>query len=194
MPRSFLPFLKIATRKISGDKSGIAAVEFALILPFLLILLIGTAESVGALNHDRKVSQIASSVTDLVAQAESISTGEIADIMRAATEIMLPYSDTPLDVIIASVTFDEDGDPEVDWSRDKSGSTPWAAGSTPPIEFPEAISVPGSSLVVGQSSYSYTPMFSSLLQNIFPRATSIEFGDVYYYKPRLTGTVTLTGS
>ncbi len=176
---------------VTSDRQGVAAVEFALILPFLLILLIGMAETVSALNHDRKVSQIASSVTDLVAQAETVSSSDISDIMLAAEEILKPYSATGLEVIVASVTFDDEGDAEVDWSKDNSNGSPWSAGSAPPVEFPDTIAVAGTSLVVGQSTYDYVPMFAALAQNIFPRATSIELSDTYFYKPRLTSTVTL---
>lgn len=177
--------------QLKSDLRGVAAVEFALILPFLLVLLIGMAETVGALNHDRKVSQVASSVADLVAQASSLNSADVTDIMVAAKEIMKPYSATSLDVIIASVTFDENGDPKVDWSRDKSGGTPWPTDSEPPVTFPAALSIPGTSLVVAQSSYHHVPMFATLAQNIFPRATSIELGDTYYFKPRLSAKVTL---
>jgi len=193
MPHTAVKLLRNALRNLNADRRGIAAVEFALLLPFLLILLIGMSETVTALNTDRKVSQVASSAADLVAQADTITTGEIADIMIAAEEIMLPYPDSPLDVIIASVTFNEDGDPEVDWSRNKSGTAPWTAGSAPPIDIPEAISVAGSSLVIGVSSYTYQPLFASMLQHIFPRAASINLGDTYFLKPRTTATVTLTG-
>lgn len=183
---------KIATAKykLHRDQSGVAAVEFALILPFLLILLIGMAETVGALNHDRKVSQAASSVTDLIAQAETVSKSDVADVMLAAVEIMKPYPDTTLDVIVASVEFDDDGDPKVVWSRNKAGGEPWAEDSKPPIDMPASLSTPGTSLVVGQAFYTYVPTFSTMIQNIFPRATSIDLDDTYFYKPRLTNTVT----
>lgn len=183
---------KMAATKyqLHRDQSGVAAVEFALILPFLLILLIGMAETVGALNHDRKVSQAASSVTDLIAQSETVSKSEVADIMRAAVEIMKPYPETTLDVVVASVKFDEDGDPEVVWSRNKAGGEPWSEGSKPPIEMPASLAIPGTSLVVGKASYTYVPTFSTMIQNIFPRATSIDLDDTYFYKPRLTSTVT----
>ena len=148
MPGVAATYFRTAIRRLTSDRRGVAAVEFALLLPFLLILLIGMSETVTALNTDRKVSQVASSAADLVAQAETISTGEIADIMLAAKQIMLPYSDSSLDVIIASVTFNGDGDPEVDWSRNKSGAAPWSAGAAPPIDIPDAISVAGSSLIV----------------------------------------------
>lgn len=176
--------------KFTADRSGVAAVEFALILPFLLVLLIGMAETTSALNQDRKVSQIASSVADLVAQSESISTSEAADIMLAASAIMSPYESSRLSVTIASVSFDGNGNAEVDWSVDEDGGTPWAAGSEPPIEIPDTVAKAGTSIVVGQSSYTYIPMFADLAQNLFPRAASIPMGDVYFLRPRLSTSVT----
>ena len=176
-----------------GDTRGVAAVEFALILPFLLILFLGVAETTNALNHDRKVSQIASTVADLVAQAETINAAEAQDIMVAADEIMAPYSSSALQVIIASVSFDEDGNPEVDWSVDQDGAAPWAVGAEPPIEIPDTIAVAGTSVVVGQSFYPFRPTFAELAQTIFPRATSIPMGDSYFLRPRLTNRVQYNG-
>ncbi|MEP4029773.1 TadE/TadG family type IV pilus assembly protein [Roseibium polysiphoniae] len=176
--------------QFTADRSGVAAVEFALILPFLLLLLIGMAETTSALNQDRKVSQIASSVADLVAQSESISTSEAADIMLAASAIMSPYESSRLSVTIASVSFDGNGNAEVDWSVDQDGGTPWPTGSEPPIDIPDTVAKAGTSLVVGQSNYTYIPMFASLAQNLFPSAATIPMGDVYFLRPRLSTSVT----
>jgi Flp pilus assembly protein TadG len=185
------PSLRKMASRFATDRRGVAAVEFSLILPFLLLLMLGMAETVTALNHDRKVGQVANTVADLVAQAESVSTGDVSDIMLAASEIMQPYPDTNMEVIVASVTFNDDGDPEVDWSRNNAGGTPWAGGSTPPIEFPDTLAVAGTSLVVSQTTYDYAPMFSSLVENMYSGASSISLSDTYYYKPRITTTVTL---
>ncbi|WP_417671026.1 TadE/TadG family type IV pilus assembly protein [Roseibium sp.] len=189
MPSFFFSTL----RKFSRDTAAIAAVEFALVLPFLLILLIGVAETTSALNHDRKVTQIAGSVSDLVAQAEQISVAEMQDIMLAAERIIEPYDTSRLSVTVASITFDEDGNPEVDWSVDKDGNSPWAEGEDPAIDFPETIAVPGTSVILGSTSYTYVPTFASLLQNLFPRATSINLTDQYFLHPRLTTKVLYPG-
>jgi Flp pilus assembly protein TadG len=174
------------------DGTGVAAVEFALILPFLLILLIGMAETTTALNADRKVSQVASSAADLVAQTEAINKSEVLNIMKAADAIMDPYDGTTLKVTIASVGFDDEGNAEVLWSVDQDGNTPtsWVKGQTPPIDIPESIAIAGTTLIVGKTSYIHVPMFASLAQNIFPRASSILLGDTYFLRPRLSTEVT----
>ena len=166
--------------------------EFALILPFLLILLIGMSETTTALNTDRKVSQVASSVADLVAQTETVNSSEVSNIMKAADAIMDPYDSSVLKVTIASIGFDDEGKAEVLWSVDQDGSTPtsWVKGQTPPIDIPETIAIPDTTLIVGKTSYVHVPMFASLVQNIFPRATSILMGDTYFLRPRLSTEVT----
>lgn len=175
--------------RLLSAKEGVAAVEFAMILPILLILLVGMAETVTGLNYDRKVSQAASSVADLVAQTETVNAAEVADIMNATTAIMDPYPAAGLSMIVASVTFDGDGNPEVDWSSDKSGGEPWSEGSSPPIDIPAGLRTPNTSLVIGKADYTYIPTFGSMLQNIFPRATSIALSETYFLRPRLSSKV-----
>ncbi|MEJ8476205.1 TadE/TadG family type IV pilus assembly protein [Roseibium algae] len=186
---------KIFNRRIhrfAVDKTAVAAVEFALILPFLLLLLIGMAETTSALNQDRRVSQVASSVTDLVAQSKSMSSNDMTDIMKAVGAIMAPYNSAALEVIVASVTFDDEGEPKVDWSVNKDGNTPdtWIKGQKPPIDIPETISIAGTSLVFGSASYKFIPKFAGLSDSIFPGAALIQMGDHYFLKPRITATVT----
>ncbi len=164
-----------------------------MITPFMIVLLIGMVELTTGLNHDSKVRQIASTMADLVAQAEIISTSEVDDLFKAGDEIIAPYSSTPLDIIVASISFDEDGDPSVDWSYGSATSSPWSNCSAPPITLPSTIQVANTSIVVGRATYTYTPLFASLAQNIFPRAVSMTLGDTFFLRPRLTSTVTLTG-
>ncbi|WP_430513432.1 TadE/TadG family type IV pilus assembly protein [Pannonibacter phragmitetus] len=103
-----------------------AAVEFALILPFLLILMIGMAETTTALSYKRKISQVAFSMADLVSQSSSLSSAEMNDIMVAARAIMEPFPADDLTVVIASVSFDSRGKATVDWSVNQAGGTPGA--------------------------------------------------------------------
>jgi Flp pilus assembly protein TadG len=175
------------------DTRAVSATEFAMILPFMFILLIGMAEATGALNQDRKVSRISNSVTDLIAQAQTVSASDLDSVLDLGEVILAPYSADTLETIIASVSFDEDGDASVDWSRNNNGGssgTPWAEGSTPPITLPDAVAQPNTSIVVGQTNLTYTPAFAGLFTGFFDRASSLELSDTYYLRPRLTDTVT----
>ena len=55
-----------------SDRRGIAAVEFALIMPILLIMYFLTMEASQAIETSKKVSRIGSMVADLVTQQTSV--------------------------------------------------------------------------------------------------------------------------
>ncbi len=161
-----------------------------MILPFMLVLLIGMEEVTGALNQDRKISRISNSITDLIAQAQTIDTNDMDAIFDLGGKILAPYPDDNLKVLLASVTFDEDGKPTVDWSYDSKHGKPWAKGSKPPVTLPDTVAIPNSSIVVGQASLTYVPTFAGIFTEYFDRASSIDLSDTYYLRPRLTDTVT----
>ena len=62
-------------RKTGSDNRGVAAVEFALILPLMLVLYIGTAELTTGLMANRKMTVVARALSDLVAQETDETTG-----------------------------------------------------------------------------------------------------------------------
>lgn len=187
MPFRFFPkaVIRLAD-EFKRNCKGVAAIEFALIAPILLVLLIGTAETVTALNHKRKVAQVTSTVADLVAQVSSVSESDLNDIMDASGYILTPYSANGLKIAVASVTFDSDGAPVVDWFRTNiTGTMSWVQGAEPPVDIPAALAIPDASIVVSETELIYTPLFASLIQNIFPRATTIFMNDVAFMTPRL---------
>ena len=51
------------------DRSGIAAIEFAVIVPVMLVMFFGTVEFPPAIAVDRKVTLIARTLSDLTSQA-----------------------------------------------------------------------------------------------------------------------------
>ncbi|GGB57393.1 hypothetical protein GCM10011316_31860 [Roseibium aquae] len=192
--RTVLLTLRSVCSRAARNRDGVAAVEFALILPLLLILAIGMAETTEALNHDQKVSKVASTMADLVAQSKSSISEDIMDsFFLGAEALMLPYDDTNLTVAIASVTYDINGlNPTVDWSYGNKARQPWAKGAPPPFTMPATLGAPNLSLIVAEAEYTYTPMFATLIQNIFPRATSLTLEDRYYLRPRLVGQLACT--
>lgn len=165
-------------------QSGIAAVEFALILPVLILLLLGSSELTRALTYDRKVTQASFTVGDLIAQSDSISASDVTDIFKAADAVMQPYPGDGLDIVVSSVSFDEDKKASVGWScTSVSGGDAWTVGAPPPIEIPESLQLANSSLIVSVSSFAYQPTFTAIIPG------SIEMGETFYLRPRLVDTI-----
>lgn len=175
------------------DNRGVAAVEFALILPFMIILLIGMAETTTGLNQNRKVNQVASSIGDIVAREITVTKASLQDIMAARNYIMMPYDASGMTVVVASVSFDKDKKATVDWSADQNGNSAagWSVGGAPPINIPAGAVAAEKSIIVCTTKYTYIPMFASLAQNIFPRATSFDLSGLVFLRPRLTTKITM---
>ncbi len=165
---------------------GVAAVEFALVLPVLIVLLLGATELTRGLTYDRKVTQAGYTVGDLVAQSDSVSASDVTDIYAAAEAIMQPYPATGLNVVIASVVFDEDANASVAWSC-TNGSGAWATGGTPPITIPDGLKLANTSLIITVSSYSYRPTFDAVIPN------TIEMGETFFLRPRLVESISDPG-
>jgi hypothetical protein len=132
---------------------------------------------------------MANAITDLVAQAETVTETEMDNVLALGETILAPYPTTNLTIIISSITFDEDGDASVDWSYDNSQNNPWPSGSPPPITLPSTIAVADTSIVLGQATLGYTPPFAGIFTQYFSRASALTLSDTYYLRPRLTGQV-----
>ncbi len=87
MIRSARTFL----RRLCGNRDGVSAVEFALIAPVMVLFYVGMVEISLALSVDRKVTNAASALADLVAQDDVITDGEMVDILNAGSAIIAPY-------------------------------------------------------------------------------------------------------
>lgn len=77
-------------RKLSflRDKSGIAAVEFGLIAPVLVVMLVGVIEITRAVSIDRRFGQVTALVADLIAREERVDAATVQGIYGIVEHIM----------------------------------------------------------------------------------------------------------
>src|ERR1700735_2034638 len=77
------------------DRSGIAAIEFAVIVPIMLVMFFGTVEFSSGVAVDRKVTLIARTLSDLTSQSLSVANTDLTNFFTASTAIMTPYLVAP---------------------------------------------------------------------------------------------------
>ena len=65
--------LRDQVRRLSADTGGIAAVEFAMLVPLMLMVFFGTIQISTAVAVDRKVSLTARTLSDLISQNASVT-------------------------------------------------------------------------------------------------------------------------
>ncbi len=87
--------LKDRAAALRGDCRGVAATEFAVIVPLMLVLFFGTVEVSSAIAVDRKITLMARTLSDLVSQSQSVVDANFPDFFNASQSIMSPYTGTP---------------------------------------------------------------------------------------------------
>jgi len=200
MPRNVLTRLRTLlrperSRRFGSDGRGVAAVEFALILPILVLLLIGCFEVPRFVTIYQRIARTSAGVADLVAQAdEPMTKDNMTDIFSAGLIMMQPY-DAKKDgvIIVSSVNNPAGNGVKVTW-QERCGklaatSVVGNAGSTPLGTFPAAIN-PGSDeeVIAAEVFFTYKPVFS----NIIYKGSTLSL--VSYTRPRNQNLMTDPGA
>ncbi len=173
---------RIATSlaRFRDDVRGLSGIEFAMIAPMLVGVYLGVAETALGVTNSRKVSRVASVLSDLVAQTESITASQVDGIMNASSAVMAPFSSAGLTIRVIGVKINSRGVARVAWSKSRNGSAP-AVGSIYPI--PNDIRIADSFLIVTNVTYDYSPSLGANLTGTF------HFNEKNYNVPRTSSTV-----
>jgi Flp pilus assembly protein TadG len=170
------------TASILGDfrrnRRGLAAVEFALVLPVGLALFTGAVIYGDAIAIDRKVTLTTRTVTDLVTQYATISKSDLDILLGASAQILSPYSSANAVVIVSQVQVDASGTAKIAWSRSLpigNEETPGSTATTLPIN----IKIPGAYYIWGEVRYTYTPAIGYMVTG------PIVLHDQTYMSPRV---------
>ena len=187
--------MSLRVRGLLNDRSGLAAVEFAMIFPIMVVLYFGVVEFSSAIAVDRKATQVARTLSDLTSQSMSVADTDIKNFGEAAKAIMTPYPPSPLVSSITEVYIDKvSGVARVQWSKGltigPTGDVSIAAAA--PHNPGDVVTLPlalvaakGTFVIWSEVSYKYTPAIGIMLAQ-----TGLTFRDVAYTRPRLVLCVT----
>lgn len=174
--------------RLSGfwrDHRGVSAVEFALIAPVMILFYCGMAELSQAMMAQRRLSHLASTIGDLVAQSPQLTDARRTDIFTIGAVIMAPFPTTTLRMCLVNVSSDATGKDTVDWSENNNNhpdcparGAVLASGVVPVGVLPASQSV-----VMAKASYGY----SSPIKLVLP--STLNFNRTFYLRPRKSETV-----
>lgn len=166
-------------RHFHRDKNGVAAVEFALILPAMLLIFFGVTEVSQMLNARAAVTNIAAVTADLVAQKSAITGGEISNVFGAAETMLYPHDAEAAHIKVSSIVYDTVSKSltsgKVAWSCAKD-DTARNVGDT--VTLPEEMMTVGGSVIVSEIAYDYSSPVSKLVVGAF------SMKNTFYTKPR----------
>jgi len=171
-------------RDWSADRRGVAATEFAFIVPLMLVMFFGTIEFCSAIAVDRKVTLMARTLSDLTSQSTSVSDADMATFFSVASKIIWPYAapapnpyfSSPVSGTISELYVDPKTlQASVQWSKGTAQRTPGSTVST----VPSALLVGGTYLLFSEVSYQYVPTVGYVMAK-----AGIKLSDVAYTRPR----------
>ncbi len=152
--------IRHAIARFTLSCGGLAAVEFALIAPIMIVLFFGVVESSGALSASRKTLLSANTLADLVAQETEITRDNLDDLF-VGMEDVIDLRDINATFRVVSVIYDVDTDElKVDWSYDSTGAQPYATGSVYSGDLDAALFDDAASLIVAETEYAYVSPIS----------------------------------
>lgn len=182
--------------RFAQDKRGLAAVEFAFIVPLMLVLLFGMIDTSSGVAINRKVTLTTRSVSDLVSQGTSVTQTDLKNFFGMGGAIMAPYAVTPATIMSQKVTqlaVDASKNVKVVWSYSGSISgstvtvtTGYAAG-TVVTTVPANLLVPNTYLIWSEVNYNYTPITGYVMGK-----TVVPLSDQTFTRPRQSDKVDYT--
>lgn len=158
-------------------------VEFALVLPILITLYLGSYQLGDAISCNRKVTIATRAAADLVSQNlnGTTSASDVNGDLYAASLVLAPYSSSAAMIRISEVDVDNNYNATILWSRglNTSGYTP---GSTANI--PNAMRIGNAHFIFAEVTYSYVPAANFGITN------AMKFYDSIMIMPRNSNNVT----
>jgi Flp pilus assembly protein TadG len=167
---------------LAGDERGVAAIEFAVMAPFLMLIWLGAVEACALLQASDKTLSAAYTVADLTAQGTTQTQANLNSIVSAAQQVMSPLPTTlgPLSIAVASVTFDAiTGKPATAWT--------FTAGNQAPAIDPTIannLGGPGASVIITKVKYTYQS-YITFLEN------QMTFNETAISRPRFVNQIPL---
>ena len=156
------------------DCRAIAATEFAVIVPIMLVMFFGTVEMSNGVAVYRKVTLMAHTLSDLTSQSVSVQDSDLTNFFAASTGIMTPYSTTSLSQTITELWINPGLQARVQWS---SGPQALTAGSV--VSIPSQLKTANTYVIYSQVSYVYTPVVGYVMSK-----SGVTLSDSVYTRPR----------
>jgi Flp pilus assembly protein TadG len=171
---------------LRAAKSGLAAIEFALLSPVLIALFFGTVELCSALTCHQKVTSLASTAADLVAQESEVTDADMTNIFAALNSIIYPYPSTGAKITISSIISNGSGGWKVAWSDAQNG-TARAVGSS--VTVPTGLVTSGDSVIYAEITYAYGSATSTYITG-----GTLNMTDTFWARPRKVAQISRVSS
>ncbi len=177
--------LGLRVAHLRDDLRGVAAVEFAFVVPILLVCYMGTMEIGRGISVNKKVGRAASIIADLISQEGTMSRAKLDDYLKAAKLIQEPYTRYQMTVTATGIYVDNNGVAKAEWSRRVNNGTfssPIGKGTV--VSIPADLNVEETFLVRVEATMDYVPVMVWVLRDT---GGKISMAETYFNRARNPG-------
>jgi len=167
---------------VMADCRGSTLIEFAMVLPFLVTLYMGSYVLSDAVACKRKATTTARALSDLTARYTAMTAADTTLVLGAANQTMAPYPTSAGWFRISEVVGVDATHVKVVWSK-ASNTSALAAGTS--LTVASNMAAAGTYLVLGEVAYTYRPGVGN------GSIGAISFYDSSFMMPRFSDQVTL---
>ena len=147
-------------------EDGVAILEFALIVPVLLLIYFGTVEITSVMRNVRKVDILSRTIGDTLLPAHDADGGEVNDVFQVAPIVLAPFDGTGVQMTVSAVGVvgdAETGPLQICSSVAAAGSPVRAPGAPAPVAVADSLQPKGTRLLLVEISAPYKPVTGSSL-------------------------------
>ncbi len=177
--KTMLNILIAQGRRWGRHEGGVAYIEFSMIFPVMMVMLIGIFDVGNAILVNQKAVSAAQMVADLITRQEDVSTTELDQALMGGQLALMPFSTQPYGIDVISYRYDQNDDPQQLW-RETRNMTPLQD----PDKTVKDLGVSGDGVVMVTVTYEYSPTF---WKNVFG---NISMSETAFARGRLSATVT----
>ncbi len=159
-----------ALRRLQGDESGAAAVEFGFIASIMLTMIMGIVDISNAVSVNWRMTQLNRTLADLSAQMRQVTNADLNTIFAASAATLRPHDGPMPRMVITSVVVGPDRVAKVCWSVG-SNAAPLPTGQV--VTLPAGLNLANTALMMTTVDMIYdgfiTPSFDMTASSLYYR-------------------------
>lgn len=148
-------------RRFARETKAIAAIEFAILAPMMVFLLFGSVDLIDMLGVNRRVQNVAASLSDVTARDTSVTTAEMNGLWAALDVLMYPDDGDAVGARVTSISIVNATTARVVWSRGHGSMAARNANSN--VTLPAPMMIVGTSIIMTETEMSYSAPLGFLL-------------------------------
>lgn len=184
-----------AVPRFQVENRGVAAIEFALLVPLMIAIFVLTLEFAQAIDTSRKLARMTSQIGDLIAQDVDMTPAKLQSIVKIGEATMQPYQRSQPAIRITSIDVTgTKSEATVAWSKCYYSCAALPAsikGAKVPLA--DTLKISGLYLIRVETSLAYQPMIAwsdGAMQLLRMTALdSIHMSEKYDQHPRRSTTI-----